>query len=446
MGTQANDPFGQVEKPSLWALAGVGLAAFALQIQVVIGRTEDYLGLRVNIADFLLALSGIGILISLFRKKSVWPRWNISYGDAGLAGLTLVMVGAFLNGWLVTGEWSEWALLNRLLGWFILLGYIYGAAWAVTQYGSEVVAFFIRWSAVSFCLFQIGGFAVLVLQDGGVLPWSFGGIKEPFSALMGNRNAYALYEVAVLSGMSFLGLSSSSSKWKKFDGAVAALLWTMVPFFLMFNGSRAGMGAVALVAIALVALTRGAAFRRYAAFFLLGWALVFSHLAATKTSFFRDRQIEVTGQLLSLGEKSAENAPQYQGDQLRIMTVTDALDLWREYPVRGAGLGTFFEYQKEKYGELVETIDCTPVWLLCETGLIGFLMFLAGFALAGKSFWTTSRDGPDAWIGRAGITFLLGFCFMALFHQMLFARILWVLMGLFLARHAHASLGRASIA
>jgi hypothetical protein len=431
----------------------IGLVAIGLQIQIVVGRTEDYLGLRLNTADVPLAIAGMGILFSLLRKKSVWPRWKIPYGDIWIAGLTLVMVGAFFNGWLITGEWSEWALLNRLVGWFVLLGYIYGAAWAVTQYGVDVIAFFVRCSAVSFCFFQIIGFIVLFLQDVGGVTKPFWGIKEPFASFMGNRNAYALYEVAILSGSAFLASYSGDLRWKKFDGFFARLLWVMVPAFLMFNGSRAGMVSVALVIATLLFFMRGAVLRRYAIFFLLGWGLVFSYIAATGTSFFRDKQVEVTKQLLFSVGKSEEKEPQYSGDQLRIMTVTDALELWQKYPVLGAGLGTFFEYQKEKYGELVETIDCTPVWLLCETGAVGFMLFAVVFGLTGRAAWVTARSRPatytaihDAWVGRAGIAFLLGFCFMALFHQILFARILWVFMGFLLAARVHATSGKCCIA
>lgn len=433
----------------------IGLVAIGLQIQIVVGRTEDYLGLRLNTADVPLAIAGMGILFSLLRKKSVWPCWKIPYGDIWIAGLTLVMVGAFFNGWLITGEWSEWALLNRLVGWFVLLGYIYGAAWAMTQYGVDMIAFFVRCSAVFLCLTQVAGFAVIGLQDLKLINFTVMGVHYPLAALMGNRNAFALYEVAILAGASFLTLSGPEERnpgWKKLDRIVFALLWAMVPVFLMFNGSRGGMGATALVAITLIFYTKGHALKNLTLPLLAGVLVVFLYTSSTGIHFFRERQAQKMSDVVNLigVEDEFKNVKlKYSGDQLRIMTVTDALELWQKYPIRGAGLGTFFEYQKEKYGELVETIDCTPVWLLCETGAVGFMLFAVVFGLTGKAAWASARNrtsGHDVWIGQAGVAFLLGFCFMALFHQILFARILWVFMGFLLAARVHATSGRCCIA
>ena len=90
-----------------------GFLAIALQIQVTLFSSEDYLGLRVNLADFILPLLGLFILISLLLKRSVWPRWSGKFGYWAIALLSAAMLLACVNGYLTLGHWSNWALVNK---------------------------------------------------------------------------------------------------------------------------------------------------------------------------------------------------------------------------------------------------------------------------------------------------------------------------------------------
>jgi O-antigen ligase len=88
--------------------------------------------------------------------------------------------------------------------------------------------------------------------------------------------------------------------------------------------------------------------------------------------------VKNSSQLVELGYLSAEEAKEkldYIGDRVRMDTYSDALSLWQKHPILGAGLGAFRDYQTNKRGKFSDIVDCTGLWLLSETGLVGLLGF-----------------------------------------------------------------------
>jgi O-antigen ligase len=117
-------------------------------------------------------------------------------------------------------------------------------------------------------------------------------------------------------------------------------------------------------------------------------------------------------------------------DTERWISVNGGLRLWQENPVFGAGLGAYFEVSKREGTPLV--IHNTLIWLLAETGLVGFLVFFsAGVAI----LWASTRrlrDPTD--VGATTIfLFLLAFASMSMVHELLYQRVLWFVLGVCLA-------------
>ena len=44
-------------------------------------------------------------------------------------------------------------------------------------------------------------------------------------------------------------------------------------------------------------------------------------------------------------------------------------------------------YHEKKHGQIINLIDCTPVWLLVETGLIGLLAFAAFYVQSFRALY-----------------------------------------------------------
>jgi O-antigen ligase len=93
-------------------------------------------------------------------------------------------------------------------------------------------------------------------------------------------------------------------------------------------------------------------------------------------------------------------------------------------------MGAYFEETKRAGDPLV--IHNTLVWLLAETGLVGFVVF---FAAGVVILWATMRrlrDPTD--VGMTTIfLFVLAFASMSMVHELLYQRVLWFVLGVCLA-------------
>ncbi len=67
---------------------------------------------------------------------------------------------------------------------------------------------------------------------------------------------------------------------------------------------------------------------------------------------------------------------------MRLTVGKDALELWSQYPILGSGLGGFLKYQTEKYGQPLDQIDNSALWVLTELGIVGALLFGSFFIAA----------------------------------------------------------------
>jgi hypothetical protein len=114
-----------------------------------------------------------------------------------------------------------------------------------------------------------------------------------------------------------------------------------------------------------------------------------------------------------------------QSDAYRIQAAHDAIAVWKTSPLVGAGLGTFLNYQAQRYGQFMDVVDNTPLWLLCETGLLGLFALLGFYAV---SMHSLKQAGDPLSLALIGI--LLSFGLFCLLHEMLYTRFLWFFLGL----------------
>ena len=123
------------------------LAATAVffQLYIPVGKGE----LNVNLADPLAILGGSLFLIAAISSRC-WPAWRLSWFNTHILAITAVLTLALLHGALVFG-WTSWALTNRFVGWFILLGYAGAGALIVHRGGREGLLILLRTFAVVAC-------------------------------------------------------------------------------------------------------------------------------------------------------------------------------------------------------------------------------------------------------------------------------------------------------
>lgn len=353
-------------------------------------------GLNVNLADPLTLLGGVLFVLLAIRERR-WPEWRLSGTNLHAAVATAVLLGALLIGAWRFG-WSQWALVNKFAGWFILLAYAAtGAMIGRSERGLELILL----------TFVASGLAVVALSIPGIVS----GVE--LNGFAENRNAFAFQLLMVAAVACVL----PSRK-------VALVALTFAAVGLIGAGSRAGWGAgICLLATALY--KRAISFREVAgALFMAAMAAVL--LRHLDLLLGHPRHGPGNGIALIPEEGSlSEHAESLEG----------AFDLFLKHPLFGAGLGAFMEKHLVATGTPL-VIHSTPVWLLTELGLVGSLAFAVP---AWRIFRQEIKRAPDDATATLLVLMLVGFGVMSLVHELLYQRSLWLLLGTCLA---HTGLSR----
>lgn len=400
--------------------------AVALQIQMTLFASADYLGIRVNLADLLLPAAGVFILGSLVLKKSAWPQWKTPFGYWAIALLSAIVLLSCVNGYRVTEEWSQWAALNKCAGWFILMAYLGAGAWAARNATTSVKQVFIYVFIAFFCVAAIYSLIIHYLF------WTLDSelITDPkvyIEGFMYNRNAFGflVLAVCVLSIPGFATTAEQTIKRK----AVMWFVWFLIGCCILVIGSRALY--IALIPIfAVLVFQHRSYFMKYA---LPGLALG----AFAVPLLFPNFMYRVTMpfyQTAILFEKS-EDMPVYSSDHLvfkdydipRLAIAQDALNLIQKHPVTGAGLGTLLHDQQAKHGKNIAVIDNSLLWILTEMGPLGLFGFIWVFIVMLRALY--NKDDLDPF-SRAVFLLLLVFGVFSIFHEILYTRFLWFILGM----------------
>lgn len=415
--------------------------AFALQIQATLFSSEGYEGLRLNLADPILPLAGLFILGTLLFQRAAWPKWNIRYAYIWLAALSGILALALVNTYFTYAQWSPWALTNKMAGWAVLCAYFVLGGWIASNADEKIIRRF-------FQIF-IGFFsAVLLFQLLWMMTQDFDPFRQisswinlskwlrfPLEGFMANRNAYALLGLVSTCFMTSLICKNTPifPKWFSY------VFFAFLPMSLLEIGSRAYFVALPLLFIFFALIYKKQALKVFVPF-LIGCALIFALYAKTPENitlikhnnapYLKEIKKMESSDSLSIVHEKAKN----EGDSNRVKVLQSALEAIKDSPLLGAGLGSAMIQQKQKYGQTIAVIDSTPIWLWVETGILGLGVFLAFYFTCLKSLWKNGKEEGLYGALRQGCFFtLLAFSLMSLFHEMLYSRQIWFLLGLALA-------------
>ena len=385
-----------------YALPIIATTAVFFQVFVPVAKGM----INVNLADPVVILGGS--LFVLHHVKKGWPQWRIPHFElyAGLA--TLLMIVAFLHGFERFG-WTNWAFTNRLLGWFVLLGYGTTGALIVKRdfgQGLNLLLKAFAVTAASVAALETALLALYALGFESVKPL----IEMPFVGFSVNKNAYAfqmLLAVCVI----------LAARWKS-----PVVLLALVLVGLWFSGSRAGIIALPIVLAAAAYMRCLSARSTFLAFGLAGWILLTVAAVPPLVSYFGGAH-DFSFQVTTLAVESPGS------DQQRWQSLVDGWAMFLHHPVFGAGLGAYMDQQMRAGMPLV--IHSTPLWLLAETGVVGFAIMAAPVV---RIFWHEARAPRSA--DHAGLVLVLIVTVFGVFanvHEILYQRAFWLLLGAALA-------------
>lgn len=433
------------------------ICAISLQVQITLFSAPGYLGLRINLTDLLVPLAGITILITILTRRSLWPEWHMKHVYAWLAAITLILATAIFNAFINYGEINRWALTNKFGGWIILMAIMGMGAWIGTNARREHIHLFIKVFLYFSLTVLVYLLLVIVLRSYETTAQFLEPDRYAFFPIYGfmvNRNAYGFLILTAI----IISTCIFFSKEKIVPDIFVRIFYFLLPMFMIFNGSRAIFLALCMIVPALLLLNwkHGKKCLQLLLLIALGFVVVFGiyHDKKGKLLVLRLKQTEVLSKAMATGsipsfisddeidrmnpEQSLSELGEgvkYPGDSMRLTILEDALEMLQQSPIVGSGLGSVMLYQQQKHGRMINLIDSTPLWIAVEMGAIGLMIFTLFYWQVVKSFWLQRKTDDDfqKTYYTAMLFIIFGFTFTCLFHEIMYTRHMWFLIGLGLA-------------
>ncbi|MDI1343311.1 MAG: lysylphosphatidylglycerol synthase transmembrane domain-containing protein [Pseudolabrys sp.] len=391
-----------------WTLPLAAATAVFFQIYIPTGTTN----LNANLADPIVILgAAVFVLGYIIREQA---RWRFQWLNTSVVVATAMIALCFLHGYYIIG-WTDWAFTNRLVGWFVLLCYGMTGALITLHAGKPGAEMFARTfvgSAMAIVLFEI---TLIALASAGVV-FPAGVLIMPIEGFSQNRNAFSF---ALLLAICALPLLPRHVRTMAL--AIAALgLW--------FAGSRAAIGTVVLI-VALIWYLKVLSIRQicFAALAFAATLLAVSAIpivVGAAPSSYLGSGIPIFFENSILGSSNLQ----------RLKSMAGGLSLFYSHPVFGGGLGVYI-YEQTKAGAAL-VIHSTPIWLLAEGGVVGLSVFAIPAAFIFMNAWRARRNDVSA---QTVILTLVTFAVMSSVHELLYQRMLWIVLGVTLACVAEAS-------
>ena len=433
-----------IEKTATWGLVTFSAIFIFFQIHVPLQGGV----INLNLADVFAVLSLSAVVMHMVYARQL-PRWVVSKFGVCLLSIGFLLLIAFLNGALVIGV-TQWALVGRLLGWLVLLGYLSVGLLTASYLGKIGVWRFIVTLTVTSVLVVLFHAFLRCLVVSGWLDST--GLPLNFEGFSGNRNALAfqllvcsvlLLAYNIRGGVGGKRITCGLFRVRR-DIFLAAIHGVLLAG-LVFTGSRAGMltGVIIFLAAGVTGFVNRKMLLTSIIYGGLIW-LIFSWLLPwcgqvvlefTTTSFSSYARHPDLG--VQIGVQSAIS---YEASNLqRWETIARGFDMWRDSPWLGAGLGVFIE-RSSQWFEQSTVIHSTPVWLLAEFGLFG-----AGVLLVILIYITVeiTRIGYNNSANRAVVMLLAVFIIFGLVHEIFYQRIFWLALGICISRPFYYARGQA---
>jgi hypothetical protein len=400
-------------------LAAATLVLFQLYIPISSGTL-----LNVNLADPVVILGGSLFVLQAVNTGRV-PTWRLPNLNAALIAMTAILTFSLIAGATRIG-YTEWAVVNRFLGWFVLLAYAATGALIVRAGGKD---------AFRLILLTYVGATSAVAGIEIILKLLFGaGVHLPpglslYGDALGfaqNHNFFA-FQLLMALGAAMVVLCGSR---------IRTIIFTLLLAALWFAGSRSGWIAAAVlltvslhlkiisareIATAMTGVLLLAVFRVVLPFLHHDTLVdVHQHMSRLARSI---RPPDTRGSIPDL-------IPNGASTQERLITLIGGWRMFLEHPLFGAGLGAFRNLHILSHSKIPLLIHSTALWLMAELGIVGLIAFVApALSVLVAEFRRKERDDASLLL----ILCLVAFAVMSTPADMLYQRTFWILVGAGLA-------------
>lgn len=399
-----------------WSLPIIAAVLVLFQIYIPLGSGL----LNVNMADPVAVLAGALFVLRAFKQRQM-PQWRVSNVNLAVALATAALGGSLLLGAYRFGG-TDWALVNRFVGWFVILAFAATGALIVNTGGHRafrIVLMTYAGATIAVALLEI--VLVAVNNLGFTLPATIINPQQ-IEAFSQNRNFFA-FQLLMATVVTIVLVRESYLRIALIAGLIIAL-W--------LAGSRSGYISIVVV------LAFGYYFNT-----LTRKDLALSVISAVCVILISAILLPALGAVLGFGPTHSQGTifgsilgnlpeliPTGANTQERLVTIFGGWRLFTEHPIFGAGLGAFRKELILGTSGIPLLIHSTVLWLLAELGLVGFLVFFIPAVFVLVTEWRFSRDD----LGSAIIALcFVAFGVMSTPADMLYQRTFWLVIGAALA-------------
>ena len=417
-----------------WALpiAAATLVLFQVYVPIQSGL------LNVNLADPIAVLAGVIFILKAIQLRRL-PQWQVAYVNIAVVVATLALAESLLIGADRFG-WTTWALVNRFLGWFVLLAFGATGALIVREGGKQAMrVMLLTFAAATAAIAGLEIIFIVLRSSGFRVPVVIGGI-EGFSQ---NHNFFA-FQLLMAMCASFVFARGVYLRIGLF-GLIMAGLW--------FAGSRSGWAA-AIFVLATGIYVREVTIREIVFATACAAGITFAAVGIPIAATILSNSLSNVGGLQDLlklpgfedfagraGRAVPQIVPSGVSTHERLITLMGGFKLFMGHPIFGAGLGAFRNEMILATSGIPLLIHSTALWLLAELGIFGFLVFTVPAIYVFTKTWRRARQEQAS---ALVVLSLVAFAVMSGPADMLYQRTFWLLIGAGLARPHLEKLTRPS--
>ena len=397
------------------------------QIRVPLGTHN----LSTNVADLPAITGGALVALLLITKRLPFPLPR--YAAVCLLGVSLLILGGLAVAYFhdILGSW---ALINRGIGWLILLSYVAVPSAFIAMSGEHGRALIIRTAvtaAVAVCLLQLGGMITVMAN----VPIPRDVFMMPLQGYVDNQNAFSL-QLAMITVL--LAVGTQNRVFRQTIGLI--VVFAIIGLTVYFTRSRTGFILIVAIALWMFGLAFTATIKDWVSrhnlrlgaialcvAMVVGLAMPYAiaYFSATFHGGDVDEMLVTLTRPDTLGARVSD--PPSEAD--RWMTISDGWKLFLDHPILGSGLGAYVQ-QRVASGQRGDVIHSVPVWLLAETGVFGFALILVLTWMIARQGWKLRASPVTAAYGWGLLATLAVITVGGLVHDFFYQRIFWFLFGI----------------
>ncbi len=377
--------------------------------------------LSLNLADPIASIAFFMMLINFISEEQRLVQFMPGV-ERWLVLISITLLFSFMNGYIHYG-FIKWAFVNRLIGWFIILGYFSVGGFMVSEFGLKGWRILCEIVAISLTVCSI---VAIVFAYARCLGFETLMIRPNFEAYSANRNTYTFQALMAISCSFVLSKSVDKSK----IGNTLCIFMLVLQFYSIYLTASLAARLILLVLIMAAYILNFCSRAIIKKAFLLTVLIILINVLLTNLNILNYRLLSIHEDFAYIDPENLHYGMYYTEKLYHWESLIAGARAFMSSPIFGIGLGGFYKLgsQFSQISESNLVIHSVPIWLLAEFGLFGTLIIMF---FPFRWFIDTLRNYRYWQNPRLRLVLLISacFCVMGMVHDLSYSRVFWLLLG-----------------